>query len=347
MTEDRQPAFQTLTLPSVNAAGDHFLYGEVPATATLKTEINEGTNYSRDMNVLFAAAGDLRNVVATFCDLPNDKGQTVTAVVLDRDGTVITRNLIILLVLLYVSDEAIAMDCVIHIWYSAFLRQSHVEILQTQIRPLIEDMISRVRDRKEKPLQKRAWLPFKTSCVRAMLHKSQWVSVLAHLSVTEEFDMAGAIQIMRQSRILPGRKDFMERRVLMLQRPRRVPYLEYRWRGVLLPFGHSREAFTVLNPTFFHNGQWRMGDLSDPIDGWPMPNLEATANGDAEHDIYGKMYHFVRDHFTFLHRQLRNRNINIDVLCQDAADFKHYLKPPAFPRDARFDRIEACQSIIA
>ena len=96
------------------------------------------------MLTLLAASGDLRNVLKTVVSIPQSYDRPITLVVNDMDMDVVARNLIILLIALVTEDEAEAAECMIHLWYSALVRPSDIDILTTRIRPLIEDVIANI-----------------------------------------------------------------------------------------------------------------------------------------------------------------------------------------------------------
>ncbi len=78
------------------------------------------TNTLSYMNV---ASGDLRNVVKTIAQLPNNYCQSVDVVVNDRDIDIMARNVLLLLIALVVDNVDEAVDCMVHVWYSAFIRK--------------------------------------------------------------------------------------------------------------------------------------------------------------------------------------------------------------------------------
>lgn len=51
----------------------------------------------RDLNILFAASGDIHNVIETIVSLPNNYGATVTVTVNDFNFDVVAFNLVLLM----------------------------------------------------------------------------------------------------------------------------------------------------------------------------------------------------------------------------------------------------------
>lgn len=56
----------------------------------------------------------------------------------DRDVDIVARNAILLLIALVLEDMDEAVECIIHVWYSALIRKSDLDILQTRVRPLVK-----------------------------------------------------------------------------------------------------------------------------------------------------------------------------------------------------------------
>lgn len=68
------------------------------------------------------ASGDLRNVAKTIAQIPSSYNQPVDVTINDRDLDIVARNAIMLLIALVVDNIDEAVDCMIHIWYSALIR---------------------------------------------------------------------------------------------------------------------------------------------------------------------------------------------------------------------------------
>jgi len=180
------------------------LFGNIPAIDVINLKANEGESYGESMKLLFAGKsgvthsrpheteggwltylfyagyGDLRNVVQSLSSLPASYDKPVTMVVNDMDFDVVARNLIMLLILMSLEDEAEAVDCVLHLWYSTMIRQSHLDILKTHIRPLIKKVVKDMHKPASGGLIANTWV-FGHCSVRAVLHWEQWKSLLSYL----------------------------------------------------------------------------------------------------------------------------------------------------------------------
>jgi len=62
----------------------------------------------------------------------------------DRELDIVARNAIMLVLLIAVEDTAAAVDCVLHVWYSAHITKAHIELLDTTVRPLIQEMCEKI-----------------------------------------------------------------------------------------------------------------------------------------------------------------------------------------------------------
>jgi hypothetical protein len=64
-----------------------YLWGNIPALDLLKVAENEGDEaiLQNDVSLLFAASGDLRNIIKTVVGLPEDYAGNCKAVINDRD----------------------------------------------------------------------------------------------------------------------------------------------------------------------------------------------------------------------------------------------------------------------
>ena len=92
------------------------------------------------------ASGDLRDVIKTSANIPSEFEKPITITINDRDTDVVARNIILLLIGLTSGDTEENVDCMLHVWYSAFLSTTYMEILTTRVRPLIEDVVMKITD---------------------------------------------------------------------------------------------------------------------------------------------------------------------------------------------------------
>jgi hypothetical protein len=165
----------------------------------------------------------------------------------DIDLDVAARNLILLLVALSVEDDKEAIECMIHVWYSAFLRASDMAILRDRIRPMIEDVCRNIEKKSSTLFLGTTWTFAQHSC-RIELTKESWGKVLLYLDNIQSLSIDRAHQIRSAVTLAPERIDYRDRHMLMSTPTQRICKQRFREDGLLLPFGASRLGFDVPNP---------------------------------------------------------------------------------------------------
>ncbi|KAK7987452.1 hypothetical protein PG989_007767 [Apiospora arundinis] len=330
VADNRQPAFIR------GGRDEHFgankyLWGNVPALDVLQLESNEGKEYEGELNLLFAASGDLRNVVQTIVDLPSTTNCPLKITINDRDLDIVARNLIILLTALVSQDIDETADCIIHIWYSALLRTSDLNLLQDKIRPFFEGVCEKIKDKAATCLLGKTWT-FGERSLRVVLEKASWDKLLAYLEVPARLTPERACQVRAAITLADSRKDYRDRHMFLHSPPHRIAINQFRKDGLLLPFGSPRQAFQNPNPTFFQNADtWPMKDNADPLHGWPS-KVALTFSGSATADIYGKLFYYLRALLqTFLGR-LSSSNMSFQLFQVDVIDLPDHLSSETFSR---------------
>lgn len=183
----------------------------------------------------------------TIASLPAEFTGRVESYINDKDLDVVARNVILLLIALVVDNEDEAVECMIHTWYSASIRLSDMAILETRIRPLIEDVVRKLSNRKSTVSQRKTWTFGQNTCTVEM-SKTSWTSLLRYIKNVENLTMDRAQQIRSRVTLAPERVNYRDRHMLALTPSRRLCMQRFREDGLLLPFGASRVAFSVPNP---------------------------------------------------------------------------------------------------
>ncbi|KAL4969948.1 uncharacterized protein BDV14DRAFT_195486 [Aspergillus stella-maris] len=328
--EVRIPTFVTgssVTLPKTKS-----LWGDTPAIDVLQLGRNEGRGYTKDLRLVFAASGDLRNVVKTIASLPKHHAGFLEVIINDRDIDVVGRNVIILLVVLYIPDAEKAAECIIHLWYSVLIRKKDMDILQS-IRPRIERICKILDDDKIDGLCARTF-KFGKRTLRVVLDTSSWKQLLTFFDVPTGLTAKEAQKIRRESTMSDSRKDYLDRHLYCQTPCRRVADMKFRSEGLLLPFSTPHDEFCLPNPTIFKSKDmpWPMADLDDPVHGWPSEELAATSPSPATSDIYGKLFFYLRDTLSVFHRRLSQSRIYFTMAQMDAADLCSRLVPNSASR---------------
>lgn len=262
--ENRKPAFVQSGL-GVSFGGGKYIWGNVPAFDILQLEVNEGDDYKRDLNLLFAgmciqivtgsqltirllvASGDMRNVIQTIVQLPSSYKQSINVTINDHDIDIVARNAIMLLIALILDDVDEAIDCMIHVWYSTLVRTSDLEILQQRIRPLIQDICQKINGKTPATRLGKTWT-FGQRSLRLVLAKSSWDRLLLFVSVPEGLTAEKANQIRKGVVLAESRKDYRDRNLIFQSPSSRIAKNRYWGDGLLLPFGSPRDEFQVPNP---------------------------------------------------------------------------------------------------
>ncbi|GAB7330094.1 hypothetical protein MBLNU13_g01778t1 [Cladosporium sp. NU13] len=143
-------------------------------------------------------------------------------------------------------------------------------ILEIRIRPLIEDVIRRISNRISAVSQRKTWTFGQNICTVEM-NKNSWTSLLRCLKNIEDLTMERAQHVRSGVTLAPERVDYRDRHMLALTPARLLCMQRFREDGLLLPFGATRLAFSVPNPTIFQGDDWPMKDSADPLDGWNLP----------------------------------------------------------------------------
>lgn len=167
----------------------------------------------------------------------------------ERDLDVVARNIIMLLIALVAEDGQLgqAIDCIIHVWYSALLRDSDMDLLQNQIRPLIESVCAKVRVRGPTTWLEKTWT-FERGSLRVVLQKSSWDRLLSFLDIPTGLTAERAREIRTETTLSKSRRDFLEVHLYFQAPSHRIALTRFREDGLLLPFGSPRHEFRHLNP---------------------------------------------------------------------------------------------------
>ena len=190
------------------------------------------------------ASGDIRNVLLTLSDVPDTYNSQLSATINDHDMSIVVRNVAMLL-LLTVDDLSASTDCIIHIWYSSCLKPAHLDLIQENVQDVIDNVVENIKSKSNTTLHAKT-ITVGGSSIRVALTKRQWFTMQEILS--RRFRAPDAEKSRRD--IVLAREDYLDRSMFQIRRNlhRRVSKVQYRERGVLLPFGSSDVDHTVVNP---------------------------------------------------------------------------------------------------
>jgi hypothetical protein len=245
--EGRKPTFVRADAPLTAFGTLKYFWGNMPALDIMNIENNEGTTdaVERNFNLLFAASGDLRNVVKSIVGLTDDYNGECMAVINDKEFLVVARNAIMVLIALQLEPET-AVPMIIHLWYSALLPASFVVTLEHKILPLIQDVCDKINSKASNSLQAKTF-NVNDRKLRIVLTKAKWYE-LANLCKSQKGLTAEKAQEVRRSIVLaPERADYRDRGLLNLPKAVRQGEMHFRDTGVLLPYSCPTTAFVEPN----------------------------------------------------------------------------------------------------
>lgn len=157
------------------------------------------------------------------------------------------RNVVLLLIALVVKEVDQAADCIIHLWYSAFVRESDVDLLRHRIRPLIESVCDKIKDKRPESLLAKTWT-FGRHSLRVVLERSSWDRLLSFVDLPPGLTADRAREIRAAITLAESRKDYRDRYMYCQSPSHRIAFNKFREDGLLLPFGSSRHEFRKPNP---------------------------------------------------------------------------------------------------
>jgi hypothetical protein len=187
-------------------------------------------------------------VIKTVNSIPDDFDKNILIVINDKDMDVAARNAIILLIICTIGDPDMAADLIIHLWYSSLLTESHMEILQTVILPIIQRCCDDMASKPGWGLLSRKWTLPSGDSLNIAFCKDDWMRMLDYLRVPEGLTRRRADEIRKRVTLQPLRRDYQETLLSAMKPGERVARDKFLNDGLLLPFGASTEGFTVPNP---------------------------------------------------------------------------------------------------
>ncbi len=246
--QDRTPSWVSDKELSSDFGVKQYLWGNMPAVDMLNMGKNEGVSGNhRDMNLLFAASGDIRNAVKSIVDgLSYGYDGRCTLVINDINFMVVARNAILLFVALSLEpDEAVPI--MIHIWYSALLPHAMIDTLRHMVLGRFAEVCEKIKDKPSTSLQAKTFY-FGRGSLRLVLKKHQWDELKDYFNVPPGLTQEDAQAIRRRVMLAPERVDYLHRALCNQPPAIRVATVTFREDGILLPHGASRGTFDTPNP---------------------------------------------------------------------------------------------------
>ena len=163
------------------------------------------------------------------------------------------RTIIIILISLAVEDKLTAVDLIIHVWYSAYLRPFHVFLLTEILRPMIAEAyviaLKKSRDAVEHGLYGHR-IGTEERCLLVWLTVQDWRQLLDYFTFEPENDTDEAPAVVSRYKVVCGEGVADERDLILLRNSphRRVAIMKYWKEGILQPFGQDGKDFSIPNP---------------------------------------------------------------------------------------------------
>ncbi|KAJ7663898.1 hypothetical protein DFH06DRAFT_1393758, partial [Mycena polygramma] len=335
-TERRAPAFVNNGPPhTFFGTFGNYLWGNVPAINCLQLGRNEGHRAaSMDLKFCFAASGDIRNLIMTVNDLPDNYKGKCDVLCNDLNSIVVNRNLVILFVLLNAgADVAEAAELAVHLMYSAALTPAMADY----VRQCTETIYA------THGAQSGAWDTRGVGKIRSLQWKSDIQLALKMFRST--YELPDALKSMRSVMWSPERVDYRDRYLFTLEPGHRIAFSRFRATGVLVPFTVDVRHFTQPNRLLFSpEGGWLTMDNAIPLFGWDMgPVFECgKRRGATRADSYGCLFFYLKEQFQKFATRAKDFSLDITLSQSDARDLSQAIPAGSVQnfRKAHFDRIE-------
>ncbi|PYH42140.1 uncharacterized protein BP01DRAFT_405627 [Aspergillus saccharolyticus JOP 1030-1] len=312
--------------------GTKSLWGSTPALDILQLPANEGDNYDKDLSLLFEASGDLRNVIQTVARLPSSYNRSLHITMNDIDFDIAARNALMLLIALSLPNREDSIDCIIHLWYSALVRESDISILTNHIHPLVEGICRLLKYTPAGSLCSKKWT-FGSRSLKVILEREAWFRLLSLCTAPVGLTAEQAQKLGTDITLAESRTDYRHRQMMFLPPTERIAFHRFRQDGLLLPFGHPRREFVKPNPTFFQSAdRWPMSDNADPMQGWSLEKVLDTSSGAATADYYGKLYFHLRELLGAFLDRTAGAQISFQICNLDSTRLCSLLRHHSFSR---------------
>lgn len=205
------------------------------------------------------ASGDLRNVIRTVNALGSDYTGRLHILLNDTSKTIVSRNLVLLLILGAMPNEAVAADIALHFWYSVFLPEEY----RLRILALLALVLQRHTDKTE-PLSVDLGRRAKLACLvpQEITDRLLYTAcpTLSASQARDEYERFYAT---------PARLDVRNRALTGVKPCHSLAFMAF-WRsGVVLPFSTVSDHYTAPNASLFSPcGTWLADNVENPLASW-------------------------------------------------------------------------------
>lgn len=228
-----------------------YLIGNTPAVDMISlVGLNGRENLKMNLDILFAASGDLRNVIASLNNAVR-LDRPIHIVLNDLEPYAVVRNLILLLLLSSNLELGKVIEAAIHLWFSAFLTEEMVDTIKQACELLGEGTMpwKAVHDGDSKP----------SDIVHSLLKLQSgllinvdfpchlWKTFYQVLGSAGKLHLQAAKKARHAITLAPFRVDYRDRHLCNIPQEFRMARMKFWDDGILLPYGSSRDHFTQPN----------------------------------------------------------------------------------------------------
>ena len=205
------------------------------------------------------ASEDLRNVVRTVNALGSDYTGRLQIILNDTSKAIVSRNIVLLLILGAMPNEAVAADIALHFWYSVFLPETY----RLRILAVLALILQQHTDKAE-PLSVRLGRRAKLACLvpREITDHLLYTAgpTLSTSQARDEYERVYATT---------ARLDARNRALAGTKLCHGLAFMAF-WRsGVVLPFSVNSNHHTVPNSSLFSpDGTWLHNGVENPLASW-------------------------------------------------------------------------------
>ncbi|KAF8842965.1 hypothetical protein BDN67DRAFT_278960 [Paxillus ammoniavirescens] len=304
---------------------------------------NNEKDKKRDFSLAFVASGDLRDVVRTVNALGSDYAGHLDIFLNENLHSVVSRNIMLLLLLGATPNEVVAADITLHFWCSVFLPDEY----RLRILAMIVSVLQLQTD-KGQPLVVNLGQRSKLTCLVPQ-------EIMDHLLYTAgpTVSTTQARDEYERMRTTPARLDSRDRTIVGLKPSHRLAFLEF-WRsGLVLPFGAVNAHFTMPNVSLFSPfGDWLQSSVEDPLTFWDPKDVikSGQVHGAQPEDIYGCLYFFLSDQLRTFAKRIRELHITFHVFSTDARTLANEISGGRYlmhgiSSSIRFSRIRVANAL--
>ncbi|KAI0892990.1 hypothetical protein F4806DRAFT_499515 [Annulohypoxylon nitens] len=315
-----QPLWKREQRAQVRKVDAKRLWSDCHAIDFIKLDENEGSDFQGPFDILITESKEARDFILSVVNLPETFRGPLNVVLNELNHVVAIRNVILLLIFCVEEDPVKAAEYALHTWYSLLLTDSCYKLLK-KVKSVLQGLYDEIKTEPgddSAPATKR--VRFCKGSIDITLSRGQWLylPMYAWLNEIEDKMSKSYFQSFRRRQLsTPAANDLLHFTLEPLQPYRRVNKMKFRKDGMLLPFGQSREDFTVPNPLLVNMGSM-LDDMSVfsnswPLMGWSNKSFHEYSMGLAKNDEYGKLNHYLRDIFTQFHQRIRAIPINVAI----------------------------------